>query len=259
MGTLSSDRVEGILKLANDQLHFLREAAKRAGEAANAPGATAAHVNAAARAHGALEAHLREVGTRASEQAGRSIPRRIGNALLEHATSLPGLAAAGVIGLGGTLARDRIMAKLTKKPSVLKHMFSSHGPVVTALGYGVGAGTIGAGMWGAKKAYDHVNEPIQKQQGMKAMLTMHPNLKNEDHAHVARVYNTLYNFNKDMAKDPLVAGSFVRRAMQFREEGLQPNDIKTLTEIRKHMSDTKGGTYLPTTPSDLSAFGKSKD
>ena len=258
MGQLSKERMLDIVKLANDQEHWLKENVKRMEAAANAPavpgrgggkgGSSAAQ---AATAHDALNKFLQ---AKTETTAAPGLLKRMARSVGAHAESIPALATLGLIGTVGAVAAKKISDRLSPKPSVLKHMFSGHGPVVTALGYGVGAGALGAGVWGAKKAYDAVNEPIQKDRGMKAMLEVAPALKHEDKTHVSRVYNTLYGFNKDMAEDPLVASSFVRRSLQFKEEGIQPNDVKTLTEIRKHLSESGKDSKFPTSAADLVGF-----
>jgi hypothetical protein len=122
----------------------------------------------------------------------------------------------------------------------LKSVFTS--PAARRFGmYGAGA----LGVVGTVAAVDAIRDSLDKKIGrekaFKNMIKENPTLASGSPAHVKKVFNTLYTFNKDMAKDPLVAGSFTRRSLQFREEGLQPMDIKTLTEIRKHMSDSRGG------------------
>ena len=79
----------------------------------------------------------------------------------------------------------------------------------------------------------------------------------QDHRTLRRSFDTLYSFNPHMAKDPLVAGSFLRRALAFKDEGIQANDVKTLTEIRKNLAGARkdeGGKGLMDRAKELQAF-----
>ena len=107
----------------------------------------------------------------------------------------------------------------------------------------LGIGALGAGLTagvrGADWAIDSIHGPRQKQKAFSGMMDENPFLKKESPKDVERIFRTLHNFNPQMADDPLVAGSFMRRALQFKEEGIQPQDVKTLVEIGKLRGDTK--------------------
>lgn len=107
--------------------------------------------------------------------------------------------------------------------------------------YGLGAAGIAGGIAGLEALRETLDRKVGKEKAFKNMIKDNPGLANESPAHVKKVFNTLYTFNKDMAKDPLVAGSFTRRSLMFKDEGIQPMDVKTLTEIRKNMRDGRGG------------------
>jgi hypothetical protein len=51
------------------------------------------------------------------------------------------------------------------------------------------------------------------------MMGAHPGLKKEDPKAVQMTFNTLYGMNRQMARDPLVAGSFVSRHVNRAEVG----------------------------------------
>ena len=105
--------------------------------------------------------------------------------------------------------------------------------------WGTGAAGLTAGIRGMDAAIDSVRVPRQKRKAFNDMTEDNPTLKKENTKDVARIFNTLHTFNPEMASDPLVAGSFMRRALQFKDEGLQPVDVKTLAEVRKLHSDGK--------------------
>lgn len=118
-------------------------------------------------------------------------------------------------------------------------------PAARKLGlYGMGALGVAGGLAAAESIKDALHHRVGKKKAFTNMIKENPTLAHQDPAHVKKVFNTLYTFNKDMANDPLVAGSFARRSLQFKEEGIQPMDVKTLTEIHKNLRDSKGGSSL---------------
>ena len=156
-------------------------------------------------------------------------------------------AAMGTAGALGTLAlaataeplKERIVQAMRPKRSVLGSIFSHGGPFHTALGYGAAGAALGGGAMLANKAVNAVHEPRDKRNAFTLMMAEHPHLKHEDPKVVTRSFNTLWHFNQDVAKDPTTAASFVRRAAMFKDEGIQANDVKTLTDIRKGLSDAR--------------------
>ena len=172
--------------------------------------------------------------------AGRE--QQVEKTLLEQ---LKGRAVSGGVGLVsaalGAAVKEPLVAGIQKmvrpKASLARSIFGHGGPFRTALGYG-GAGLgLAAGAVVAEKGYEALTEGRHKENAKAMMLAEHPQLKHEDARIVNRSFDTLWRFNREMAKDPTVAGSFVRRAAMFKDEGIQANDVKTLTEIRKNMSD----------------------
>lgn len=141
--------------------------------------------------------------------------------------------------LSGQLSKA-LMGKLFKK-SWSAETFGAGGVGRKALGLGAGAAIIGGGVSGTNKAIDHFSDKHKKKKYFKQMIAENPQLKKETPKDVTKVFNTLFRFNKKMASDPLVAGSFLKRSLQFKDEGIQPVDVKTLTEVGKHLSDTKKG------------------
>lgn len=98
---------------------------------------------------------------------------------------------------------------------------------------------MAGGAYAGTQALRGATEPFIKQRAFNDMLKENPSLKNEDKDVVRKSFNTLHTFNPTMAKDPLVAGAFVRRAAMFKDEGIQASDVKTLAEVRKNLSDSR--------------------
>ena len=136
-------------------------------------------------------------------------------------------------GIGGVGALA--MKKLTK-PSLMSQV---KGSTSKALGFGLGGLALGTGAMAASKGFEAVKDPIDRRRNFNRMLEENPSLKREDKDVVRKSFNTLHTFNPMMSKDPTVAGAFVRRAVAFKDEGIQSADVKTLSEIRKNMASLK--------------------
>lgn len=183
---------------------------------------------------GAAEGEAR--ARQAASAAEQKLTHGLGKRLFDSAIVGGGLGTAGYLG-------KKLLDRVTepKPPSVLKSVFGRGGAFGKAVGFGLGGLTLGAGAYGASKLLSSATEPLEKKKAFGEMLSENPNLKQEDPKIVERSFRTLFTFNKDMAKDPTLAGSFVRKALMFKDEGIQPNDVKTMSEIRKNMSDAKKG------------------
>lgn len=158
-----------------------------------------------------------------------------------HKGALGAAGAAGALILAATAKplEERIARAFKPKPSVMGSIFGRGGPFHTALGYGAAGAALGGGAMLANKAFTMAHEPREKRNAFAVMMAEHPHLKHEDPKTVTRSFNTLWHFNQDVAKDPTTAASFVRRAAMFKDEGIQANDVKTLTDIRKALSDAR--------------------
>lgn len=183
--------------------------------------------------------------------------------LRNAARGIPAAALAGGVGLAGTILSDKIRSAIKRRssPGMLGEVFGHGGSFRRALGYGLGAGVIGGGALAATGAYDKITDPYHKEKAFKGMLAMSPGLKGEDSKAVKDSFNVLWKFNKDIAEEPTSAASFVRRSVMFKDEGIQTNDIKTLSEIRKNMGESNKGkrSLLPSTAVELAALAPRGD
>lgn len=105
---------------------------------------------------------------------------------------------------------------------------------------------IGAG---ANKIRDVVSDAIEarnKAEAYKAMIAAHPVLKAKPERDVRAIYNSVYNINPGMAKDPLVAGALLdriysRQASYGGHEGTSNQGLlETVQELSKIRSDLAG-------------------
>lgn len=167
---------------------------------------------------------------------------------------------AAVLGVAG-LAAPAIISRLAGKPSLAKRLVGEGTIGRKALTLGGAAALVGGGIAGVDKLYSEIKKPLQRKSYMRKMLNFSPSLKREDQKAVKSIFNTLYKFNPKMASDPLVASSFLKRSLQFKDEGIQPMDVKTLTEVGKNLQQSKsrGPSVLsdafPTTAAALSGLG----
>lgn len=144
--------------------------------------------------------------------------------------------------------------------SFMKETFGPGGGGRKVLGYGAGVAALGGGVSLADTATEKMSNAVKKRSYYRGMLDDNPALKKENPKDVGRIFNTLFRFNKKMAGDPLVAGSFLKRSLQFKDEGIQPVDVKTLTEVGKHLADSKKGRSsilgdaFKMSPKDLASF-----
>lgn len=96
------------------------------------------------------------------------------------------------------------------------NMGKQMGDAMLAAGAGAAVTAVGVG---AKAGYEAVREKVEKPRAFKSMLGAMPGLKKEDPKAVQMTFNTLYGMNRRMAKDPLVAGSFVAKQVNRAEIG----------------------------------------
>lgn len=102
---------------------------------------------------------------------------------------------------------------------------------------GATAATIGAGLL-ANEAYDAVKSSISRSRGFKNMLEFNPALKKQDRKKVQAMYNTLHNVSPDLAKDPLVANSWVKR-MAYQDEYVDPKTMSDLATAQSRMGSNR--------------------
>jgi|GEM_PF-6206452 len=129
--------------------------------------------------------------------------------------------------------------------SFTKALKSQFGP--KSIGGHLGAAAVAAGVTAAGEAgaagVGYLREKIEKPKAFKDMLSAAPGLKKQDPKAVQRTFNTLYTMNRGMARDPLVAGSFVSRNVGRAEMDagagayVDPQTVKLLSDVgRKNKS-----------------------
>ena len=160
----------------------------------------------------------------------------------------PTIKLLGSLAAAAPLAAKAHKAYKLRKMSPLKRALTKNFGKDTlgrkVLTFGAGAAGIAGGIKGMEALSDATIKPMQKRKAFNDMMDDNPALKKENPKDVKRVFNTLFRFNPKMAGDPLVAGSFMKRTLQFKDEGIQPVDVKTLTEVARNMSGGKSNSIL---------------
>lgn len=124
------------------------------------------------------------------------------------------------------------------KPSIGEAMARGAGMVATPLAVtALGAGAI----HGISKGVGAVRERFSKARDYQNMMSSMPSLQKEDAGQVQSIYNSLRTMSPTMAKDPLLAGSFVRDQLRMRtEEGpaIGPNTAKMLADTERSVAQS---------------------
>jgi hypothetical protein len=97
---------------------------------------------------------------------------------------------------------------------------------------------------GASRGIGAVMDRFGKAKDYQAMMQVHPTLRDKDPGQAQLYFNSLRSTAPTLAKDPLVAGSFVRNMME-----LQPSEgpavplatTKLLADAQKSLSQARGG------------------
>ena len=131
----------------------------------------------------------------------------------------------------------------------------------TALGLGSAGLVLGGASSAAEGLADAAATPIKRHLGYKRMVRDNPWIKDEDQDTVKKFYRTLFNFSPTVAMDPMASGSFMKKQLEFKDIGIQHNDIHTLSNIEKAVRDTKAdrlifNSFRPSAAADVGALKK---
>lgn len=101
---------------------------------------------------------------------------------------------------------------------------------------------VAAGGMAMKAGYDAIRERLTRQRDYKTMLESNPQLRGMDAKQVNMVYSSLRRLSPTMAKDPLIAGSFVYKTISLAPESglsIDPMTAKTIAETQKNIQQAK--------------------
>jgi hypothetical protein len=98
---------------------------------------------------------------------------------------------------------------------------------------------MGYGHDAARSAVKGMSDVYSKHQAYKTMLEENPALVNADPNVVQKAFNTIYKFNPHYAKDPLVAGTFVKNVID--QDRMDIGTVSNLVQAHKFMNEAKSG------------------
>jgi hypothetical protein len=132
------------------------------------------------------------------------------------------------------------------------------GLALAPVAYGVGS----MGMNAVQKAYESLTEGKGKAKAYSEMMKVHKKqLGSEDKSKIQTAFNSLWGLNKDMAKDPLVSGTFVTKAIDYG--GVTTQEAGQLISARKGMGEARAReAWMPDArgaSSIASGFGKAHE
>jgi len=135
--------------------------------------------------------------------------------------------------LGRGITYAETPAKKYTRGEQFAHVLGQQMTLGTALA-GIGAAGLQAGK-GVSYVAKMLQDKYQKPREYKAMMDAHPELHKHDAGKVQMAYNSLRHMAPTMAKEPLVAGSFVRNILAMETEG----GLAVPTETAKMLADTE--------------------
>ena len=91
-------------------------------------------------------------------------------------------------------------------------------------------GALGATGVAVSKLWDMAANSISKARGFEAMVKAHPDIGSMDRTKAHQLYSTLHNFNPEMARDPYIAGGWVKRTSEL--DYVDPHTIQALVNAR---------------------------
>jgi len=124
---------------------------------------------------------------------------------------------------------------MSKEGSFWKNVaVGTAGLALAPVAYGVGQMGVGA----VQKAYQSLTEGKQKAQAYSEMMKVHKKqLGSEDKSKIQTAFNSLWGLNPDMAKDPLVSGTYVTKAIDYG--GVTTQEAAQLIQARKGMGEAR--------------------
>lgn len=106
-------------------------------------------------------------------------------------------------------------------------------PILAGIGGGLVGGAADIGRAGARSLRDMYG----KSRAYKAMMEENPQLSEADPNMTEKAFSTLYRFNPAYAKDPLVAGTFVKNVIE--QERMDIGTVSNLVTAHKFIQEAK--------------------
>jgi hypothetical protein len=110
------------------------------------------------------------------------------------------------------------------------------GKVLTIAGIGA---ALGGGTYAAAHGFSSLHNKLTKQPRFNKMLEENPDLKALPKKDVMKMFDVIHEYGPDLTKSPTVAGSFVRKAMEYKDLGISPSSVKELVDISGTLHKTR--------------------
>jgi len=137
-------------------------------------------------------------------------------------------------------AWESAVGKLPKDAGFFSQAYArAHDVAPILAGSAALGGIIGLGTEAGRSLIGSIRDNVQKAQAYRTMINENPNLADADPNLAEKAFNTLFRFNPSYAKDPLVAGTFVKNVID--QERLDIGTVSNLVQARRHMAEGGGG------------------
>lgn len=137
----------------------------------------------------------------------------------------------------GKSTGQKTVERLFPQKPLMQQAFGKGGFGRKALALGSVAGLAGVLGEAGENAYQGYKSRKQKDDRFAAYKARFPDQAKMEGAKDA--FNTLHTFAPSVTKDPVSTRAFIRRQLQFKEEGPQVADIKQLTDINKALEEAR--------------------
>lgn len=123
---------------------------------------------------------------------------------------------------------------LAKEASFWQGMAQTAASMALATGVvGVGNAALGA----VSQAYNSLTEGRNKSRAFVNMVQSSPELSREDRSKVQRAFSTLWTASPETARDPLVASTFVRKAVEYN--AVATDEVAKLVQMENTRAQTR--------------------
>jgi len=102
-----------------------------------------------------------------------------------------------------------------------------------------GAGLVTGGALAAG-GYEALRSRLSSGGRFRAMLKDNPDLRDKPEKDVKKMFDIVHDVSPDLTKSPVVAGAFVRKAMEYKDVGVAPASVKELADINLAISKARG-------------------
>lgn len=104
---------------------------------------------------------------------------------------------------------------------------------------GLGAAVL-AGTALATRGIEAIHHRVTQGPRFRRMLNENPDLKGKKEKDVRQMFEIIHQMSPELTKHPVVAGAFVRKAMEYKDVGVSPASVKELVDINLNIAKARG-------------------